>query len=159
MKMSKEITFKGLTEKEVVVANELLFKLGEFEKQYIRQEEQAQLHLNEINAQIDFLQSSKKSDNINIVRYNEIKDNLLKSSQNAVVQVERGLKEAQRLLENIRALIKRLNGLIEIVEVDGKIEAHYNTEVYSVIVELMTNLGIIDYDSVIKQNKKTEKEN
>ena len=49
--------------------------------------------------------------------------------------------------------------LIEIVEVDGKIEAHYNTEVYSVIVELMTNLGIIDYDSVIKQNKKTEKEN
>ena len=97
--MSKEITFKGLTEKEVVVANELLFKLGEFEKQYIRQEEQAQLHLNEINAQIDFLQSSKKSDNINIVRYNEIKDNLLKSSQNAVVQVERGLKEAQRLLD------------------------------------------------------------
>lgn len=160
----KKVTFKlsGMEERDTIIANELIFKLDELLRTYDRQVVQFKNMIEELKTQHWFLQVSKKDSPKDEERYNEIRKKKMEETQKAIESHEKAIIEAERLHESVAQFISDLSDKINMKQVENDDEiintAEYDEAFFRPIVDLVTVLGYVDYDDVIKKKAKGVKD-
>jgi len=162
--VEKKVTFNlsGMEERDRIIANELLFKLDELLRTYDRQVVQFKNMIEELKTQHWFLQVSKKDSPKDEERYNEIRKKKMEETQKAIESHEKAIIEAERLHESVATFISDLSDKIDTKREESESEV-INTVIYDEaffrpIVDLVTVLGYVDYDDVIRKKAKSDKD-
>jgi DNA repair ATPase RecN len=152
-----ELQLVGMENRDIVISNEILFKFSELKKDYEKQLKQFKETLEDLNEQLWFLEVSKKDTPKEEEKYNEIRTQKIKATNQAIETHNRAIKELEGLVEKSNSFLENINNHINIrIEGDNSY-AEYDKSYFHPLIELATNIGWIDYEEVLKKQEKESK--